>query len=84
MQIATIQGFKKLTFRTLALIFSSLSERIAQTLETSAFWIPVRWPIYFIHSLDKTKFSCSMNLMKRSWYHLVAMVISVGIKFLYD
>ena len=26
------------------------------TLETSAFRIPVRWPIYIINSVDKTKF----------------------------
>ena len=32
--------------------------KIGLTLGTSAFKIPVRWPISIINSVDKTKFSC--------------------------
>ena len=32
------------------------------TLETSAFRISVRWPIYIINSVDKTKFLYSFSL----------------------
>ena len=34
---------------------SSIRSDEGLTLETSAFRIPVRWPIYIINSVDKTK-----------------------------
>ena len=63
--MATVQRLQKLTFRALALSQSLLKNGIGfswirsdegLTLETSAFLISVRWPIYIVNSVDKTKF----------------------------
>ena len=50
---------------------SSIHSDEGLMLEMSAFRIPVRWSIYIINSVDKTKFLCSFNQFPNStmkWY----------------
>ena len=44
-------------------LYSSIRSNEGLTLETSAFRIPVRWPIYITNSVDKTKFMCGLSLL---------------------
>ena len=58
-----------MTFRALALRQSEpIRSDEGLKLETSAFRISVRWPIYIINSVDKTKFLYNMSNSLEHWH----------------
>ena len=48
----------EVVYKNLVLSADTIRSDEGLTLETSAFRISVRWPIYIINSVDKTKFLC--------------------------